>query len=194
MEKIGYARVSTEDQKLDLQIDALTEYGCLKIFKDDGISGASMNRPGLLSAIDTCYTTAKVGKKVQLVVWRLDRLGRDNVGLLVLLNDLKANGVSFYSITEGTNPDTPTGNFIAAIQAAQAQFEREQIKIRIEAGSKAARARGVVWGRPKALSESQKERLKEALKSPISRSSLARDFKISRGTLYNYIKLFESER
>ena len=193
--KIGYARVSTDDQKLDLQLDALAKYGCDVVFKDFGISGSNMKRAGLQEALEACYGNAVVDPTgTELVIWKLDRLGRDTIGVLTLIKELAAKNVKLHSITEGIGGQTPIAVYMTAITAATAEYERNQTAQRRAAGIESARARGVIFGRPKALSESQKERLKEALKSPISRSSLARDFKISRGTLYNYIKLFESER
>lgn len=194
--KIGYARVSTDDQKLDLQIDALAKYGCDVVFKDFGISGSNMKRAGLQEALEACYGNAVVDPTgTELVIWKLDRLGRDTIGVLTLIKELAAKNVKLHSITEGLGDYSPLTVFMTAISAATAEYERNQTAQRRNAGIQSARARGVIFGRPKALTDDQEDMLREALAShKMPRTALAKAFKISRGTLYNYIKFFNSTK
>lgn len=147
--KIGYARVSTEDQNLDLQIQALTSAGCTKLFTDKGISGKQMQRPGLTRAL----RTLKPGSA--LVVWRLDRLGRSLPGLVNLMDSLGRRGVDFVSLTEMLNTSCSGGRLVFHMMAALAEFERSLISERTRAGMAAARENGRRLGRPPALSENQ---------------------------------------
>jgi len=139
---IGYARVSTEDQNLDLQRDALTRAGCERIFSDK-LSGARDGRPGLADAL----SHARAGDV--LVVWKLDRLGRRTRSLLDLIDDLGRREVGFRSIDGGTPIDTTTahGKFIFTLLSALAEMERDLIRERTNAGLAAARARGRSGGR-----------------------------------------------
>jgi DNA invertase Pin-like site-specific DNA recombinase len=140
--KIGYARVSTDDQKLDLQMDALRAAGCGdNIFQDTGISGSTMDRVGL----DGALASLKAGDV--LVVYKLDRLGRSLEHLISAVKDLDDRGVGFQSISEGFDTTTPAGKMIFHVIGALAQFERELIRERVMAGLDAAKARGVKLGR-----------------------------------------------
>jgi DNA invertase Pin-like site-specific DNA recombinase len=139
---IGYARVSTQDQTLDLQTDALTKAGCEKIFQDT-TSGAKSERPGLQEAIDHL----RAGDT--LVVWRLDRLGRTLKHLIATVTDLSDKGIGFKSLQENMDTTTSGGKLIFHIFGALAEFEREVIRERTNAGLQAARARGRLGGRPK---------------------------------------------
>ena len=135
--KIGYARGSTREQSLDLQLDALKEAGCIKIFKDQGLSVARFARPGL-------EKTLKYPQPGDvLVLWKLDRLGRSLQDLLNIVNDLGKRGVGFMSLTEGFDSTTPNGKLIFSIFGGLAEFERAIIRERVNAGLDAARARGV---------------------------------------------------
>lgn len=193
--KIGYARVSTDDQKLDLQLDALAKYGCDVVFKDFGVSGSYMKRAGLQEALEACYSSAKDSVSTELVIWKLDRLGRDTIEVLTLIKGLAAKNVKLHSITEGLGDYSPLTVFMTAISAATAEYERNQTAQRRNAGIQSARARGVIFGRPKALTDDQEDMLREALAShKMPRTALAKAFKISRGTLYNYIKFFNSTK
>jgi len=138
---IGYARVSTQDQTLDLQTDALTRAGCEKIFTDT-TSGAKAERPGLHEAMNHL----RAGDT--LVVWRLDRLGRTLKHLIATITDLSDHGIGFKSLQENMDTTTSGGKLIFHIFGALAEFEREVIRERTNAGLQAARARGRLGGRP----------------------------------------------
>src|SRR5437660_68612 len=140
---IGYARVSTQDQTLNLQKDALEKIGCAKIFTDT-ISGATTERPGLKEAL------AYVREGDSLVVWKLDRLGRSLKHLIETITDLNNRKIGFQSITEHIDTTTSGGKLIFHIFGALAEFERDIIRERTNAGLQAARARGRLGGRPKA--------------------------------------------
>jgi DNA invertase Pin-like site-specific DNA recombinase len=147
--KIGYARVSTTDQNLDLQTDALKTAGCEKIFRDRGVSGAKADRPGLDKALE------HVRKKDTLVIWKLDRLGRSLSHLLSIVEDLRERGVNFASVQDGFDTSTASGKMVFSVIGAMAEYERNLIRERTMAGLAAARARGRMGGRPKSLSKSQ---------------------------------------
>jgi DNA invertase Pin-like site-specific DNA recombinase len=139
---IGYARVSTQDQTLDLQTDALKQAGCEKLCTDM-TSGAKSERPGLQEAMNHLRTGDT------LVVWRLDRLGRTLKHLIATITDLSDNGIGFRSLQENMDTTTSGGKLIFHIFGALAEFEREVIRERTNAGLQAARARGRLGGRPK---------------------------------------------
>jgi DNA invertase Pin-like site-specific DNA recombinase len=147
--KIGYARVSTEDQNLDLQIAALESAGCARLFSDHGISGSQFARPGLKSALEA------LAPGDTLVVWRLDRLGRTLRKLVELIDELGARHVEFMSLNECINTTTSGGILIFHVMAALAQFERSLISERTRAGMAAARARGQQLGRRRSLTQDQ---------------------------------------
>ncbi len=147
--KIGYARVSTADQNLDLQMDALKEAGCKKIFSDRGVSGAKAERPGLDKALD------HVRKGDTLVIWKLDRLGRSLSHLLSIVEELRAQGVNFASIQDGFDTSSASGKMVFSVIGAMAEYERNLMRERTMAGLAAARARGRMGGRPKSLDKSQ---------------------------------------
>lgn len=149
MNRIGYARVSTEEQNLDLQIQALRAAGCDSIFKDKGISGAARQRPGL----DKAIRRAKPGDT--LVVWKLDRFGRSLSHLVDLLAMLREKGVAFCSLQEQIDTNSAGGRFYLHILGALAEFEREMISERTRAGMAAARKRGKKIGRPRCLSRAK---------------------------------------
>lgn len=146
---IGYARVSTLDQVLDRQLDALNEAGCDRVFQDHGISGTRTSRPGL----DTCLDFLRPGDT--LVVQALDRLGRRTSELLRLVDELSERGVSLRILSLGIDTGTPAGQMVLSIMAALAQMERDILAERTRQGIKAARARGRVGGRPRALTDEQ---------------------------------------
>lgn len=178
--KIGYARVSTLDQNVDLQRDALTAAGCENIFQDVA-SGAKDDRQGLAEAI----TYARKGDT--LVVWKLDRLGRSLKHLIETVNQLHAKGVGFASVQENIDTTTSGGKLIFHVFGALAEFERELIRERTQAGLKAARARGKKGGRPKKLTPKQIEVAKAMMSDPkISIDTICQTLKVSRPTLYRY--------
>ncbi len=137
---IGYARVSTQEQSLDLQCDALTQAGCERIFSDRA-SGTKAQRPGLAE------TLSHLRAGDVLVIWKLDRLGRSVKGLVDLVGDLAGRGVQFKSLTDGIDTTTPAGRFFFHLMASLAQMERELIVERTHAGLAVARQRGRVGGR-----------------------------------------------
>ena len=178
---IGYARISTEDQNLDLQRDALSRAGCTRIYEDRK-SGAKAERPGLTLALEV----VRAGD--QLVVWRLDRLGRSLSDLIGLIRALDARGVELRSLTEGIDTSTINGKFTFHLFAALAEFERALIRERTQAGLAAARARGRKGGRPKAL-DAGKRRHAVALYRGKQHTiaEICRLMGISKPTLYNYL-------
>jgi DNA invertase Pin-like site-specific DNA recombinase len=133
---IGYARVSTQDQNLDLQIDALTKAGCKKLF-DDKISGSSKERPGLTN------TLGMLREGDTLVVWKLDRLGRSVKNLVDLVSELHKQGIQFKSLTDAIDTGTPSGRFFFHVMASLAEMERELTVERTRAGLEVARKLGV---------------------------------------------------
>ncbi|MGD1897502.1 MAG: recombinase family protein [Phormidesmis sp.] len=147
--KIGYARVSTFDQTLDLQTDALNQAGCEKLFTDHGVSGLKAERPGLDQAL------GQLRKGDTLVIWKLDRLGRSLSHLLEVIEELKAKGVQFASVQDGFDTSTASGKMVFSVIGAMAEYERNLIKERTMAGLAAARARGRLGGRPKQLKDDQ---------------------------------------
>jgi DNA invertase Pin-like site-specific DNA recombinase len=179
---IGYARVSTGEQTLDLQRDALTAAGCDRICSDTA-SGARAERPGLTEALGHL----RAGDT--LVVWRLDRLGRSLRHLIETVMALEQRGVGFKSLSEAIDTTSPNGKLIFHIFGALAEFERELIRERTRAGLTAARARGRTGGRPKALGDPQRLALARALyankQTPIE--TICRTLKVSRATLYRYL-------
>lgn len=146
---VGYARVSTSEQVLDRQTDALTEVGCERVFTDHGISGLVSSRPGL----DACLDYLRPGDT--LVVQSLDRLGRRTAELLRLVEDLATRGVSLRILSLGIDTATPAGQMVLSIMAALSQMERDVLAERTRQGLAAARARGRVGGRPRVLTDEQ---------------------------------------
>lgn len=188
---IGYARVSTDDQDLSLQIDALTKQGIPKsqIFMDK-LSGARSDRPGLAKCLDT------VQSGDILVVWRLDRLGRSMRHLITLVEDLRDRGVGFRSLNEGAIDTTnASGELIFNIFSALAQFERRLIQERTKAGLAAARARGRRGGRPPIESEQAKVLATKKLHgdNSIKITDICKTLHISRSTYYRYLALKSDE-
>ena len=182
---IGYARVSTYDQTLALQRDALEKAGCDRMFTDTA-SGAKSDRPGLEEALDF------VRSGDTLVVWKLDRLGRSLPHLLQTVAGLQERGVGFNSLTEQIDTTTSGGKLIFHIFASLAEFERDIISERTNAGLAAARARGKKGGRPKAaaLSDPKKVALAQRLYDDPDNSieDICKTLRVSRSTLYRYIK------
>lgn len=175
---IGYARVSTEDQNLDLQRDALTRAGCERIF-DDKASGARDDRPGLAAAL----SHARRGDC--LVVWKLDRLGRTVRGLLGFVDELRGRGVDFRSLHDSIDTGTAAGRFFFHVMAALAEMERDLIRERTNAGLAAARARGRKGGRHAKLTPRQIAHAKRLLADPkTTMTEVAEGLRIDRSTLY----------
>jgi DNA invertase Pin-like site-specific DNA recombinase len=178
---IGYARVSTSDQTLDLQKDALEKAGCTRIFTDTA-SGAKAERIGL----DEAMSHLREGDT--LVVWKLDRLGRSLKHLIETITGLNNRKTGFKSITEAIDTTTSGGKLIFHIFGALAEFERDIIKERTQAGLNAARARGRKGGRPKALTPKTAQQALTLYNDKTNTiDEICRTLKISRATLYRYI-------
>ncbi len=177
---IGYARVSTDEQNLELQLDALEAAGCKRVFRDVG-SGSLKHRPQL----DACFDYLRTGDT--LVVWRLDRLGRGLKHLIESIDELHAREVGFRSLTEAIDTTTPAGRLQFHIFGALAEFERETVRERTRAGLAAARARGRLGGRPASLSP-EKLAAAEAMRAhqhPMR--DIAAALGVSRATLYRHL-------
>ena len=176
--KIGYARVSTQDQKLNLQTDALEKAACEKIFTDTA-SGAKDNRIGLIEAIEFCR------EGDSLVVWKLDRLGRSLKHLIETINLMHKKKVGFVSLQESIDTTTSGGKLIFHVFGALAEFEREIIRDRTRAGLTSARKRGRLGGRPKSLTKRQIVMAPKLLADPNNNvQEICDQFKVSRSTLY----------
>lgn len=178
---VGYGRISTYEQNLDLQLDALKKAGCEKIFTDI-VSGSKAERKGLNDALQY------LRKGDNLVVWKLDRLGRSLKDLIEIINNLKKRGIGFISLQENIDTSTPIGELFFHITGAFAEFERNLIRERTMAGLKAARARGRNGGRPKTISD---EKFQLALKLYDDRSctvaEICKNLGMKRRTFYDYL-------
>ena len=181
MPAIGYARVSTGDQDVALQLVALQKAGCDQIFQDQA-SGAKTDRPGLAEAL------AHVRKGDILIVWKLDRLGRSVRDLIHLLDDFKDRGVKFRSLTEAIDTDTPTGRAMWQMIGVLAELERSLIGERTRAGLPAARARGVKVGRKLKLTASQLTHARRLIDHGERPATVARSFAVGRSTLYRALQ------
>jgi len=176
--RIGYARVSTDDQTLDLQRDALKRAKCRHTYEEHA-SGKNTARPEL----DGCLKALRKGDT--LVVWRLDRLGRSLRDLIQLTQDLQGRGIGLESLTEKIDTVSTTGKLVFHVFAALAEFERNLIRERTLAGLKAARARGRSGGRPKKLSPKELKTIRTLLRSnEVPVQDIAAQFKVNRSTLY----------
>jgi DNA invertase Pin-like site-specific DNA recombinase len=179
---IGYARVSTQEQTLDLQLDALKKAGCIKIFTDTA-SGAKAERKGLHEALNY------VRENDILVVWRLDRLGRSLRDLIDIISQLDKRHIGFKSLTENIDTITSGGKLIFHIFGALAEFERNLIRERTNAGLEAARTRGMKGGRPKSLTDKKVDMARKLYAdktNPIE--EICKTLGISRMTLWRYVR------
>ena len=180
---IGYARVSTDDQTLDLQRDALMEAGCNRIFEDT--AGGAAERPNLQQAL------SHLRPGDTLVVWRLDRLGRSLKDLIARAEALRNEGAGLRSLKEAIDTDSPTGQLVFHIFGALAEFERSLIRERTQAGLQAARARGRQGGRRKRLDVKQRAHAVELYRSrKHTVKEICKLMRISRATLYVYVEEF----
>ncbi|GDG01488.1 DNA-invertase [Escherichia coli] len=185
---IGYARVSTDDQNLHLQRDALERAGCQVIYEDKA-SGKNTERPEL----DGCLKALRSGDT--LVVWRLDRLGRSLGDLVKLVTTLEEKGIGFESLQEKIETTSASGKLVFHVFAALAEFERNLISERTRAGLKAARARGRLGGRKPKLKQKDIREIKALLKDPnIPVSDIAKRFGVSRTTIYNRVGVVKPDR
>ncbi|MDV0911274.1 recombinase family protein [Klebsiella variicola] len=176
---ISYARVSTGDQNLDLQKNALVRAECEQIFEDTA-SGKNSRRPGLRRAI----RRLKPGDS--LVVWKLDRLGRSVRDLITLVSELQARGVNFRSLTDSIDTSTPAGRFFFHVMSALAEMERELIVERTRAGLAAAREQGRVGGRRRVMTEEVVERCRRMLENGATRHQIADVIGVGVKTIYKY--------
>jgi DNA invertase Pin-like site-specific DNA recombinase len=178
---IGYARVSTDDQNLDLQRDALEKAGCEQVYTDR-VSGTKARRPGLEQAL------SHLRSGDTLVVWRLDRLGRSLRHLIDTVTELQERGIGFKSLTESIDTTTSGGRLVFNIFASLAEFEREIIRERTQAGLQAARTRGRFGGRQKALTEKQVQIARQLYDAKTPVQEICETLGISRATFYRHVK------
>ena len=183
--KIGYARVSTKNQELDLQLDALKENGCQQIYQEK-VSGAKRERPELQKLLDQLRADDIV------VIWKLDRLARSLKDLVTLVNEIEAKGAGLQSLNDHIDTTTPHGKLTFHIFAALAEFERDIISERTKAGLEAARARGRKGGRPKGLSKKAQHTaiIAEQLynERKLSVKEICEQLSISKNTFYRYLR------
>jgi DNA invertase Pin-like site-specific DNA recombinase len=177
---IGYARVSTQDQNLELQREALTRAGCRKIFEDK-VSGTRAERPGLAKALEM------LREDDTLVVWKLDRLGRSVKQLVDLVGDLHKQGVHFMSLTDAIDTGTPSGRFFFHVMASLAEMERELTVERTRAGLEVARQLGRRGGRKPKMTDSKIESAKKLLANGIPPRDVAKNLGVSIPTLYRWV-------
>ena len=177
MAAIGYARVSTTDQDLALQLDALAKAGCARVFEDRA-SGATTDRPGLAAALGF------VREGDILTVWKLDRLGRSLPHLIETVNAMEARGVSFRSLTEAIDTTTPGGKLVFHIFGALGQFERDLIRERTRAGLDAATARGRQGGRKPVVTDEKPRRAQTLLTQGLTVREVAARVKVGKTALY----------
>tara|TARA_Y100000590_G_scaffold469820_1_gene659960 strand:+ start:25506 stop:26078 length:573 start_codon:yes stop_codon:yes gene_type:complete len=176
----GYARVSTEEQNLNMQIDALNEFGVDEIFYEK-ISGINKERPErsrllkILKASDT------------VVFWKLDRLGRDTLDILIFLDEINKKGAKYFIIKENLSPESNNSKMITVINALNAEIEHQNISARTKAGIKSFKKTNGYWGRRKALNKDQIELGLKLYKEGYSPKQLMKYFNVSRGTIYNHI-------
>lgn len=180
---IGYARISTVagGQKLDLQLDALNLAGCSKIFQEK-MSGTATSRPEL----DACLSYLREGDT--LVVYKLDRLGRSLKHLLIIIDNLKERGIGFKSVTDGIDTTTPQGQLVYSVMACFAAYEVALLRERTFSGLQAARERGRLGGRPKAVTPEVGERIVELRGDGKNADFIAKELGIGRATVYRYLK------
>ena len=178
---IGYARVSTQDQNLELQCSALNKIGCEKIYQDKISTARNNNRPGLQQAIDV------LRKGDTFVVWKLDRLGRSVKGLIDFITQLQNNNINFKSLTDNVDTSTASGRFFFHMMASLAQMERELIAERTKAGLAAAKAQGRLGGRKRKMTASKIDAAKKLFASGSSPKDIARNLDVSIPTLYRWL-------
>ncbi|NCF66979.1 MAG: recombinase family protein [Chloroflexi bacterium] len=182
---IGYARVSTQDQDLSLQLDALNDASCKKIYKEK-ITGSKKERPQLNELLE------QLREGDVVVIWKLDRLARSLKDLVSLVNEIQEKGGALHSLNDQIDTTTPHGKFTFHIFAALAEFERDIIRERTKAGLAAARARGRKGGRPKGLSKKAQHTAIIAEKlyqeRELTVKEICEQLSISKGTLYNYLR------
>ncbi|MHB1642289.1 MAG: recombinase family protein [Acidithiobacillus sp.] len=177
---IGYARVSTQDQNLELQRQALQTAGCAKVY-EDAMSGLRADRPGLASAME------QLREGDTLVVWKLDRLGRTVKGLVELVESLQTQGIQFRSLTDAIDTSSPSGRFFFHVMASLAQMERELIAERTKAGLAAARKAGRVGGRKRSMTPAKIEAARTLMQQGTPAKDVAATLGVSVPTLYRWV-------
>lgn len=181
MAVIGYARVSTTDQNMALQLDALRKAGVERVFRDQGVSGSTSARPGL----DACLDHLREGDV--LTVWKLDRLGRNTRHVLTVVDDLISRGIGFRSLTEGLHTEGAMGKAMLTIMAAFAQLERDTMIERTRAGLAAAAANGRKGGRPRKVDDADAAKARQLKEKGIAAIDIAKMLGVSRATVYRYL-------
>ncbi|MHB8629198.1 MAG: recombinase family protein [Aggregatilineales bacterium] len=183
--KIGYARISTQDQELALQLDALEKAECEKTYREK-FTGSTKERPQLQKMLE------QLRQGDVVVIWKLDRLARSLTDLVDLVNLIQARGAALYSLNDQIDTTTPHGKFTFHLFAALAEFERDIIRERTNAGLAAARARGRNGGRPKGLSKKAQHTAiiaeKLYVEKKLTVTEICEQLSISKGTLYSYLK------
>jgi DNA invertase Pin-like site-specific DNA recombinase len=178
--RIGYARVSTRDQNLDLQLAALSSAGCDRIFEDT-MSGTKAGRPGLAKALEA------LREGDTLIVWKLDRLGRSVKDLLNFAGNLNDRGIGFVSLTDSIDTTTASGRFFFNVMASLAQMERELMVERTQAGLQAAREQGRVGGRKRVMTEAKIRSARKLLSQGTPPKEVAASLGVSVPTLYRWV-------
>ncbi|MCL1077254.1 recombinase family protein [Parashewanella spongiae] len=182
--KIGYARISTKDQNLSLQLEALKQAGCEKIYADK-ISGIKTDRK------EFCLALEVLREGDSLVVWKLDRLGRNVKDLVTMVGSLEQKGINFKSLTDNIDTSTPAGRFFFHVMASLAQMERELMLERTKAGLDSARKRGRIGGRKRRMTDSKIAAAKRLLEDGIPPKDVASDLGVSIPTLYRWLPASE---
>jgi DNA invertase Pin-like site-specific DNA recombinase len=188
--RIGYARVSTEDQNLALQYDALNQAGCARIFEDQGISAVGKVRPGFQAALDA------LAPGDVFVIWKMDRAFRSLRHALDILEQFERGGIEFLSLTDQIDTTTPMGKCMYQIRNAFAELERTLISERTKAGMEAARKRGSILGRPRKLTPKQVEAAVRTLDADenLTFTALAKNLNVSARTLGRAVAAFRAQR
>ncbi len=178
--RIGYARVSTEDQKLDLQREALRQAGCTRLYQEKR-SGAGDQR----AALERALRAVKAGDV--LVVWKLDRLGRSLQDLIAILDQINSRGAGFASLSDGIDTTTPVGKLLFHVTGAMAEFERSLISERTKAGMEAARRKGRRPGRPPRLDADQRRQINALARNDVPMAAIARQMRVGKTTIWRAI-------
>ncbi|MGJ9371820.1 recombinase family protein [Nesterenkonia sp. CF4.4] len=183
MAVIGYARVSTQEQNLGLQKDALNKAGADRIFADQGVSGSKTERPQLTAALD------HLRDGDVFTVWKLDRLGRNTRHVLQVIEELEARGVGFKSLTENIDTTGPMGRAMLTIMAAFAQLERDTISERTRAGLAAAAQNNRKGGRPRRVDDATAAKVRTYKAQGMNADEIAKLTDMSRASVYRYLKM-----
>ena len=178
--KVGYCRVSTQSQSLDLQIKALKDAGCQKIFSEK-MTGRTADRPELIKALHFCR------EGDIFTVWKLDRLGRSMKDLITLITDMEKKGIQFQSLTENLDTTTSAGRLLFGIMSSLSQFHVDLIRERTLAGLSIAKENGNFGGRPKAISDKLMKTIEKMYKAGISVKDISKQVKVSIPTIYRYM-------